>query len=271
MKQDILAAIGEAGLRQPALVNAALAANDRIKYAFALLQMAALHARQPEQEFSNLKRERIAANIDDRSFDDCIGAAHRARGGTQIPGAARVLANIAADLHAMAAPLAQSGDFAARRDRLLAALPGVPDDTLDDSALAALTRTGTAEADSLHQLVMDLHKALNGMQAALAEEQLDGAPAYGLAAEDRPLVTAFMAGLNRTARLKFDHPGLATTATRHAGALVLQNDIGTTDAHVIVIHVTALQVDVTYSDVHEERLAFFQDMLARYQPVWEAS
>ena len=46
-----------------------------------------------------------------------------------------------------------------------------------------------------------------------------------------------MAGLNRTAKLKFTHPGLATTATRAGGRLVIQNDIGTTDAHVIVIHV----------------------------------
>jgi uncharacterized protein Yka (UPF0111/DUF47 family) len=116
---------------------------------------------------------------------------------------------------------------------------------------------------------MDLHKRLNALQADLAEETLDGAAAYNLAATDRPLVLAFMAGVNRTAKLKFDHPGLATTATRVGARLIVQNDIGTTDAHVIVIHVEGLAVTVTYTDVHAERLAFFQDMLKPFKIVWE--
>ena len=124
--------------------------------------------------------------------------------------------------------------------------------------------------DSLHRLVMDLHKRLNAMQAELAEETLDGAAVYNLAETDRPLVAAFMAGLNRTAKLKFNHPGLATTATRAGGRLVIQNDIGTTDAHVIVIHVQDLTVSVTYTDVHPERLAFFQDMLKPRAVTWES-
>ena len=70
-------------------------------------------------------------------------------------------------------------------------------------------------------------------------------------------------GVNRTAKLKFNHPGLATTATRNGGRLMIQNDIGTTDAHVIVIHVEGLTVNVTYTDLHAERLSFFQDMLNR--------
>jgi uncharacterized protein Yka (UPF0111/DUF47 family) len=119
-------------------------------------------------------------------------------------------------------------------------------------------------------LVMDLHKRLNAMQAGLAGETIDGAAAYNLGDEDRPLVAAFMAGLNRTARLKFDHPGLDTTATRSGPRLVIQNDIGTTDAHVLVIHVQDLAVTVTYTDVHPERLAFFQDMLKSRNPTWEA-
>ena len=35
-----------------------------------------------------------------------------------------------------------------------------------------------------------------------------------------------MRGLNRTAPLKFDHPGLGATATRMDGKLVIQNDLG---------------------------------------------
>ena len=53
------------------------------------------------------------------------------------------------------------------------------------------------------------------------------------------------------------------------GRLVIQNDIGTTDAHVIVIHVKDLTVSVTYTDVHPERLAFFQEMLKPRGVTWE--
>jgi hypothetical protein len=45
---------------------------------------------------------------------------------------------------------------------------------------------------------MDLHRELNALQTALAQETLDGAAVYGLADEDRPRVLAFMAGLSRT-------------------------------------------------------------------------
>ena len=51
---------------------------------------------------------------------------------------------------------------------------------------------------------------------------------------------------------------------------MIQNDIGTTDAHVIVIHVQDLAVSVTYTDVHPERLAFFQDMLNPRAVTWES-
>jgi uncharacterized protein Yka (UPF0111/DUF47 family) len=118
--------------------------------------------------------------------------------------------------------------------------------------------------------VMDLHKRLNSLQAAMAQETLDGAAAYGLDVADRPMVSAFMSGVNRTSRLKFNHPGLATTATRTSGRLVIQNDIGSTDAHVIVVHVQDRLVNVTYTDVHAERLAFFQSMLKPRDFTWEA-
>jgi uncharacterized protein Yka (UPF0111/DUF47 family) len=273
MKTEVLAAIGEAGLRRPAAVNAALAANDRIKYAFALLQMAAAHADEPDTPAANLKRERITCGIDEPELDRLTEAAHRAGSHYHIPGAARLLARIEADMRQMAAPVIEAGapGFAVRLQTLLAALPDAGEDEIEPDALAAITRAGAPGADSLHQLVMDLHKALNAQQAALAEETIDGAAAYGLAPTDRPRVAAFMAGLNRTAKLKFDHPGLGTTATSNAGVLVIQNDIGTTDAHVIVIRAEDLTISVTYTDVHPERLRFFQDMLVRYAPAWESS
>jgi uncharacterized protein Yka (UPF0111/DUF47 family) len=271
MKTQILAAIGEQGLQPAAALNAALAANDRIKYAFSLLQMAIGHADSPEQPVETLKQERIGCGIDDPDLDVVVASSRMVGKSCRVPGATRILARVTEDMRLMAAPvLATKPDgLAARLDALLGALPASKDDLLDPGATSAMMQAGRGQVDSLHRLVMDLHKRLNAMQAALAEETLDGAAIYNLDPDDRPLVAAFMAGLNRTAKLKFVHPGLATTATRAGGQLVIQNDIGTTDAHVIVIHVQDLTVSVTYTDVHAERMAFFQDMLKPRGVIWE--
>jgi hypothetical protein len=132
-----------------------------------------------------------------------------------------------------------------------------------------MTRADRHRGDSLHLLVMDLHKELNVLQAALATESVEGAMTYGLADDDRELVAAFMQGVRRTAPLKFDHPGLGTTAARSGGVLVIQNDIGTTDAHVLVIRVDNLTVTTLYSDVHLQRLNFFASLFARWKVRWD--
>lgn len=273
MKTQILAAIGEKDLQPAAALNAALAANDRVKYVFSLLQMALAHAENPDQPAATLKHERLACGVDDPELDRVTAGACMAGDACRVPGAARILARLVEDMHVMAAPVlaAKAEDFEARLERLLAALPKADDDLLARSAISAITQAGHGRDDSLHQLVMDLHKRLNAMQAALAEETIDGAAAYNLAADDRPLVAAFMAGVNRTAKLKFAHPGLATTATRSSGRLVIQNDIGTTDAHVLVVHVEGHAVSVTYTDVHPERLAFFQALLKTFAVEWRGN
>ena len=55
MKTEVLAAIGESELSRPASVNAALAANDRVKYALTLLQIATALADHPEQRACSLQ------------------------------------------------------------------------------------------------------------------------------------------------------------------------------------------------------------------------
>ncbi|MGL1080460.1 hypothetical protein ACSTLI_23200, partial [Vibrio parahaemolyticus] len=77
--------------------------------------------------------------------------------------------------------------------------------TIDGALIDAMTSGDRRRGDSLHLVVMDAHKAINQLQAATAVETLAGARVYGLTAQSRPLVDAFMAGLNRTATLKFDH------------------------------------------------------------------
>lgn len=68
-KTRIAAILGERELVPPALVNPALAANDRAKYYFTLLQSAAGHAGQPERASPDLRRERLACGIGDSSLD----------------------------------------------------------------------------------------------------------------------------------------------------------------------------------------------------------
>jgi uncharacterized protein Yka (UPF0111/DUF47 family) len=279
VKTQVLEAIGETDLQSTAQLNAALAANDRLKFYFSLLQMALNHADHPDQPAATLKRERVSCGIDDASLDALVLATRKDGLYYRVPGCAKVISWIGRDIRAMAAPILSSetrqGSYSERLETLLAALPAAEADLLEGAAIAGITRTGRrdvasrAAADSLHQLVMDMHKELNALQATLAEEILDGACVYNLTDVDRPFVAAFMAGLNRTARLKFNHPGLGTTATHAGDRLVIQNDIGTTDAHVIVIHVERLSVVVTYTDVHPERLQFFQDMLKRFPVSWE--
>ena len=98
-------------------------------------------------------------------------------------------------------------------------------------------------ADSLHRLVMDLHKALNRLAADCAEEILSGAHVFGLQCGRPHAGGKFHAGAQRDPPLKFNHPGLDTMATRSGGRLLIQNDIGTTDAHVVVIAVSEKRRD----------------------------
>ena len=78
-----------------------------------------------------------------------------------------------------------------------------------------------------------------------------------------------MKGLNHTAPLKFNHPGLETTATEHDGQLLIQNDIGTTDAHVLIVRVEDRTVTLTYTDIHRARLTFLQSLLSKFDVQWE--
>ena len=124
------------------------------------------------------------------------------------------------------------------------------------------------DSDSFHLLVMDLHKQLNQLAGSLSNEEIGGAHVWQLQPADRPHVEAFMRGLNRTAPLKFDHPGLDTAATRDGKRLLLQNDIGTNDAHVLVVHVEGKSITLNYSDLHRPRFEFFQTLLAPFGAKW---
>ncbi|HYN39836.1 MAG TPA: hypothetical protein VES39_11355, partial [Rhodospirillales bacterium] len=157
------------------------------------------------------------------------------------------------------------------RSRLaLLAPPNAFDDVIDGALIDRITSADRQAGDSLHLVVMDVHKALNRLQAEIATETIGGAKAYAIGAKDRALIEAFMAGIARTSPLKFNHPGLAATATASGGRLIIQNDLGTTDAHVLVVAVEGLIARVTYTDIHPERLAFFRRLFEGFEVAWSA-
>jgi hypothetical protein len=229
-KTEIVDVLGERALVLPALLAAALVANERAKYVLTLLQMAASQAENPQPSPASLRAEREACGIAEPAFDRSIARAEHVGAGTyHIPAAARLVALLDDALRAMLAPLGAAGKSAAeaaaqhrrfkdRLERLIAARPPVNADLLAGETIAALTSARPKAGDGFHLLVMDLHQEINRLQAAIATSEIAGAKAYGLVASDRAALTAFMTGLNRTAPLKFDHPGLDTIAARGRGA-----------------------------------------------------
>ena len=269
-KLHIIESLGEQRLVLPSRVNAALSANDRAKYYFTLLQSAVDHAEHPERPATDLRQERLACGVADDGGDALAASTRIGAGEYLIPGAARIASTLFDEVELMLRPLeGERGAELARRLDQLKRAGAISGDSVNAAAIENLTSGTRERGDSLHLVVMDAHKKLNALQREIASEALEGASVYGIEATDRPLVRAFMRGVRRTAPLKFDHPGLGTTATRVGSRLVLQNDIGTTDAHVLVVHVEGLRVTMTYTDVHLQRLLFFQNLFARHAVRWQ--
>jgi uncharacterized protein Yka (UPF0111/DUF47 family) len=273
-KSSIIDGLGEHALLLPHRLEEALAANDRLKVCFTLLQAAERHADHPEETVPDFAAERRGAGLDGEHSLNIAESRREENGEVYVAGADAVRRRLLSDLAAMLAPLSLAGVSGApalrsRFESLSAALPSFDGDRVPAGVIAAIARADRSSvADSLHILVMDLHRAVNTLQASLAEEDLEGARAWRVTDADRPLICAFMSGLNRTAPLKFDHPGLGTIATRLGERLVIQNDIGTTDSHVLMLHVEDLAATLTYTDVHARRLAFLQSLLKPFAVQW---
>ncbi len=272
-KDTIIEALGDRQLLLPGLLGAALSANDRVKYLLTLLQ-AARSAADGAAGVASLREERLASGVDEAGLDRVVAeSVRRADGSYLIPGAGELSRRAIREVRTMLAPLDSAGVAAARAlgRRVQAAEDAldVEGDVISGSGLARLTAGRPDGGDSLHLVVMDAHRELNALEASLARESVDGAQVHGLGDGDRELVRAFMRGVHRTERLKFDHPGLGTIATRIDRALVVQNDLGETDAHVVVIRVIEKVVTITYTDVHLARLLFFQRLLDPGQVTWE--
>lgn len=274
LKTRIVDELGERALLLPDFVNRGLAANDRVKYLFSLLQGARQKALDPQADPPDLHAERLASGVEDAGLDRVAAESRLSESGDLlIPQSARIYRMIGDCIGEMlvAAEVGADPDHESltRRFRDLFHADAVgADDIVRSDLIGAMTNARRGSGDSLHLLVMDLHKVLNRLQAGMAVESIDGAMVYGIEDADRSRIAAFMRGLNATAVLKFDHPGLGTTATRSGSALVLQNDIGTTDAHVLIIRAEQSEVSVTYTDVHLRRTRFFQSLFEHWQVDW---
>ncbi len=271
-KSQVVAALGEHRLMLPAWVKAALRANDRLKVYLTVVQEASSHARHADRAVPDLGREIAAAGLNTAWLHDVVALARRVDDGLVVPDMSALVKCLEGDLGIMARPVLETtppdDDLQRRLQQRLAALRALAADRWSDPQVAELTEGRRGDRDSLHLLVMDLHKKINALAAGLATEVLAGANVWELTPQDRPRVTAFMRGLNRTALLKFDHPGLDTAATRDGERLLIQNDIGTNDAHVLVLQVVERAVTLTYSDLHRARLEFFQTLLEPYGAKW---
>lgn len=281
--------MGNSSLLLPAWIKAALAANDRLKLYLTVLQAAAAHAEHPDAEPLDLGRETAAAGTEGRWLRDLPTASSQVDGALLVPELGRLAQHLAQDLSMMARPLLEAHRTVDKlRERVthwvewLGALGDWPGggESLSAEQLRSLTsgkREGKRghegngsghEGDSLHLLVMDLHKQLNQLAGTLSNETIDGAHVWQLLPADHAHVEAFMRGLNRTAPLKFDHPGLDTAATRDGNRLLLQNDIGTNDAHALVVQVEGKAITLNYSDLHRPRFEFFQELLIPFGAKW---
>ena len=271
-KTQAVASLGQHRLMLPAWVKAALSANDRLKVYLTALQSASSHAAHPHRDVPDLSKEIAAAGLNTAWLHDLAAVARRVDEDLYIPDLPRLIKAIEDDLATMARPVLETTPDGeephGRTQHRLEWLGALAKDRLNIEQIEALTHGRRGEGDSLHLLVMDLHKKINKLSTELASEVIDGANVWELQPQDRPCVAAFMRGLNRTSVLKFDHPGLDTAATRDGERLLIQNDIGTNDAHVLVIQVAGHSITLTYSDLHRVRLEFFQALLAPFGAKW---
>lgn len=280
-KTQIVDFLGDKALVLPALLDEAIVGNERAKYILSLLQMAAHNADNPQEgAVPTLKTEREACGITETAFDRSVAQSiSDGHGNYQIPGAGRLVAVLDDAMGAMLAPLALSAsgseaaalhqEYRQRLERLVRTRSTTADDMVSQEAITSMTSGRPPAGDGFHLLIMDLHKELNRLHAEIATDDVDDARTYGISEADRPLIAAFMRGVKKTAALKFDHPGLATTAARSGGSLLIQNDLGTTAMHVLVIRVSQTDIVFTHTDIHAQRLRFFQTLFDGTGTQWD--
>jgi len=161
-KIDALATLGQNDeLLKPARVKAALAANDRLKLYLSVLQAADERADRADAPALDLSREFAAAGVNAPWLADLPASAYREGRTLHVPELSRLGVLLREDLRTMARPLEGDADFDARLAHWSAWLEALSPDELVPEQLHALVSGKRGEEDSVHVLIMDLHKALN--------------------------------------------------------------------------------------------------------------
>lgn len=276
-KAGAVAAMGQDSLLLPAWMTAALAANDRLKLYLSMMQSVDHGLLAGQSVPMDWRRELARLGLQDVSWLQALGqGAYRQDGMLFVPRLEDWLDALGRDLHVMARPVCERPghedlQLSARRNAWEGRIEALKEEEgLQAEVLRDLTHGDRHAGDSLHLLVMDLHKAINAMSGEVATEDIDGAHVWQVGPQDRERVQAFMRGIHATAALKFGHPGLDTAVTRDGDRLLIQNDIGTNDAHVLVIEWHPGALHLNYSDLHANRFAFFGRMLQALGFRWEA-
>ena len=200
MKSQIVEHLGQSDILLPSLIAEALAANDCIKVRLSALQAAARHASQPDRPASDLQVECRAAGIAPAAVAALIDGAHVVgEGRIAAPNLAKLMKDIVDDVVVMIRA-AKAGEppageaMSARLSAIQASGLLETSNEIEASRIAKLTGVAEDGVDSLHRLVMDLHKVLNRLAAGCAEEIVAGAHAFGLRPDDHRSVESFMRG-----------------------------------------------------------------------------
>jgi uncharacterized protein Yka (UPF0111/DUF47 family) len=276
LKDKAVESLGQQSLLLPAWITVALNANDRLKLLITLLQSANQHALMPEAKVLDWGKDfRSAGFVELDWVKDFATSAYLEDEFLIVSSQEIFFDNLQENLSLMARPVIELRDatnenLCARCEvwhshlKKFSTAEGV-----SNATITALTHGDRKQNDSFHLLVMDLHKCINAIASTISTENIAGAHAWHVLPEDHARIEAFMHGLQRTAPLKFSHPGLDTAATRDDKRLLIQNDIGTNDAHVLVIEVRDKKIELTYSELHKGRFDFFRTMLENIGFEWQ--
>ena len=278
MKEKILIELGDSQVVLPSLIRNGIIANDKVKCLFTLLQYAKIKAYSRKDITSDLFEGMDKIKIEDFTYNNILENCNLVSEDVlYIPELDKILKEIDECIIKMIKPLElieQSEKSTAYNNRLKAMehiLLKNYNNAINVKIIDSIISAERNKKDTPHLLVMDLHKELNNLLSLIALESIDGANVFNISEENIFIVKAFMKGVNKTAKLKFDHPGLGTTATQIGNKVIIQNDIGETDAHVIVISIENNTVNITYTDIHFNRVLFFQSLLDRFAINWASA
>ena len=278
IKNKILFDLGEKRIVLPDLLKEGIVANDRVKYYFTLLQNSKIKILNRKDVTKGLLEERERLKISEVVSDAILENCSLIRENTiYMPGVQRILKEIHKCIKTMLKPLElmeqteRFEEYTSRFSLMQGILLSNYNDIINFEVIDSIVSADRSIKDTPHLLVMDLHKELNNLMSLITPESIDGANVFDIKEQNRFIIQSFMKGINRTAKLKFDHPGLGTTATQIGDKIVIQNDIGETDAHVIVISIEGNIINITYTDIHFNRAIFFQNLLDKFAINWNSA